>query len=312
MKVDGLVQIWGTSDSRLSDTFRIRRTELKLSGQVHPKVKWTVMIDPAKTLTQNSSGAINQSSRILQDAFLSTPLGAKVQLDVGQFKVPTSEEGARSSAQLDTVERALLSVRGKWGDIRDVGLLARGGFSQGEYQLGVFNGEGLNTTDVNDHKDFAGRVVFKPQTLPGLELGVSTYQGERGATRVPNRRVGGELRYLRDPFVLKAEYMTGRDNVSTSTLSDRLGWFVLDGYSLDKKHQLVVRYDLWDSNADVSGDKENDWLLGMNWFMEKHNAKFQVNFVRKRFETGAAAALAGYSDGTREVNQLLANFQAAF
>jgi len=311
IKFDGLVQMWGSTDGKKSDTFRARRTELKFSGQVHPKVKWAVMFDPAKTLTQNKDKDIVQSSRTLQDAFLTLLLGEKTQLDVGQYKLPTSEEGLRSSAQLDTVERSLISVRGKWGDIRDLGVMLRGSFDNGEYQLGVFNGEGQNVTDANDSKDVAARVVFKPSTTPGLELGLSTYQGKRGAEKATNRRVGAEARFLSDPWVLKAEYMTGRDNVSSSTLADREGWFLLAGYSLDAKRQIVARYDVWDPDTDLSGDQEQDWLLGMNWFLAKHNAKFQLNLVRKNFgATGAAAA--GYPAGTRHVNQLLTNFQIAF
>jgi len=312
IKFDGLAQVWGTSDSKANDTFRIRRTEIKFSGQVHPKLKWAVMFDPAKTLSQNASGAIVQSSRPLQDALLTVPLGTRSQLDAGQYKVPTSEEGMRSAAQLDTVERSMISVRGKWGDIRDIGLMLRGGFDQGEYQAGMFNGEGQNTTDANDRKDAAARVVFKPEGTPGLELGVSTYQGKRGAAKVTNRRVGGELRWLRDPCTLKAEFMTGRDNVSTSTLSDRRGWYVLAGYALDPKRQLVARYDVWDPDTDATGDREKDLLLGMNWFLEKHNAKFQVNLVRKNFDAGTAGSQAGYPAGTRHVNQLLSNLQIAF
>jgi len=312
IKLDGLVQVWGTADSKAADTFRVRRTEIKFSGEATPRLKWAVMFDPSKSLSQTTDKTIVQSSRPLQDAILSWALSKQAQLDIGQYKVPTSEEGMRSSAQLDTIERSMISVRGKWGDIRDVGLMVRGAFQQGEYQVGVFNGEGQNVTDVSDRKDVAGRVVLKPKSAPGLELGLSTYQGKRGAAEVTNRRTGGELRFRRDPWVLKAEYMTGRDSVSTSSLSDRAGWYVLGGYSLDPKRQLVARYDVWDPGTDVSGDRESDLLLGMNWFLEKHNAKFQLNLVRKSFQTGAAAGLAGYPSDTRHVNQLLTNFQVAF
>jgi len=126
------------------------------------------------------------------------------------------------------------------------------------------------------------------------------------------RRIGGELLFVRAPFVLESEYMTGEDNVSTSTLTDKTGWYALAGYSLGPKKQVVARYDYWDPNTHLSGDAEDDLLLGLNWYLAKNNAKFQVNLVRKNFQSSVAALSAGFPADTDHANQLLANLQAAF
>ena len=110
IRFNGLLQAWlAGGDAGFKDTFRIRRAELKFSGDLGRTVGWAVMIDPSKSLgTTNGGGAtsINQASRVLQDAFLTVGRPAQLALTAGQFKVPISREGLESSAALDTVERA--------------------------------------------------------------------------------------------------------------------------------------------------------------------------------------------------------------
>ena len=106
-----------SSDGAVVDTFRIRRSELKLSGDISPQAKWVVMFDPIKT------------SAPLQDAFISLQASRYIGLDVGQQKVPLGFEGTQSSGRLDTVERTLFIADkargGGWGDVRDLGVITR-------------------------------------------------------------------------------------------------------------------------------------------------------------------------------------------
>src|SRR5258705_3088371 len=56
IKFNGLLQTWFLAgNGGLTDTFRIRRAELKFTGEISPHFKWTVMIDPAKYLTLNNT-----------------------------------------------------------------------------------------------------------------------------------------------------------------------------------------------------------------------------------------------------------------
>ena len=101
-----LLQAWyQAGDNDYNDTFRIRRAELKFTGDITPQVNWSVMIDPARALSVNntvvtvdgvpvvSNASINQSSRILQDAFITLKLSPAANLNVGQFKVPSAWKG---------------------------------------------------------------------------------------------------------------------------------------------------------------------------------------------------------------------------
>lgn len=303
IKFNGLLQAWYYSgDTGFDDTFRIRRTELKFTGEVNPQVKWTAMIDPSKGLSLNNtvttlSGtpvlretSVNQGSRILQDAFITLGYFKHLSLNIGQFKIPLSLEGLQSSAGLDT-ERALFAsdrVRGgSYGDIRDIGVMAYGPISsQLDYQLGVFNGSGdtQNDLDRNDQKAVAGRLVYKPAVAPGLQLGASGVWGNGERAERPRRdRLGAELLYQRGPLTLKGEYMTGKDGPIA-----RAGYYAHFAWHFTPQWEAIARYDTWDPDtADEStavSVTERDYIAGFNYFIDGSHVKLQFNYVRKTFE----------------------------
>jgi hypothetical protein len=188
LRFDGLLQGWyAAGNGGFHDTFRLRRSELKFSGEITPQVKWGVMLDLAKGLSVNNSyttingtkvlsdTSVNQASRILQDLYITLDYIKNVHVDVGQFKIPLSLEGLQSSATLETVERTMFIADrargGSYGDVRDFGVMIRGPIGkQVDYQLGLFNGSSENQNDVdkNDQKAVIGRLVVRPPFIKGL------------------------------------------------------------------------------------------------------------------------------------------------
>src|ERR1051325_8273641 len=71
-----------TGDPLTKDGFRLRKADLKFSGEISPKLRWRVSFDAAKVLTLNKTvteiddstaladAALDQRTRILQDAAL--------------------------------------------------------------------------------------------------------------------------------------------------------------------------------------------------------------------------------------------------
>lgn len=314
LTLSGLLQVWyigGMMDP--GRTFRIRRTELKLTGQFRKRMLWTVMIDPAKllglladTVTFEDSvfierPVINQATRVLQDAFLTLQVAKPVALDIGQRKVPLSLEGLQSSATLKTVERALfLSDRargGDLGDVRDIGVMAHGSISKRfEYMAGIFNGlgENQNTVDFDDAVAPAARIIVRPGFLEGLQLGASGGWDPIDDDLVelpprpffPRYRLGADVLYDRGRFTLQSEVMSGRD-----LHRDRLGAYGLVAYRITSKFEVVAQFDTW--NPDTSDDdnpattSERDWLVGLNYYAQRNNLKFQANLIQKTFSNDA-------------------------
>ncbi len=301
VKFNGLVQVWyAAADQGFNDTFRIRRTELYLSGDITKKARWQVMVDPSKSLaldvgTTSVSGtpvltsvAPTQSTRELQNAFLTFDLAKKLQLNAGQFKLPLSLEGLQSSGKLDTVERALfLSDRargGNYGDVRDIGLMILGAAGpQVDFQAGIFNGlaESQNELDRNNQKAFAGRLVGRP--VGDLQLGLS---GARGNGALRRDRLEAELQFVRGPLRLKSEFVTGHDGSL-----HRRGLYGHAGYRFWPKVETVFRVDGWDPDTDSEATQasvsELDYIAGVNVFLSRHNLKLQLEYLRKTFGSDA-------------------------
>lgn len=325
--LDGLVQVWYLENQPEFDrTFRIRRTELRLTGTFTRRIKWTVMIDPSRALDfirdstfVNDSIVIptvevNQTSRILQDAYITVDISRSLNIDVGQRKVPLSFEGLQSSAELKTIERALMfSDRRRGGDladVRDIGVMAYGGItSHIDYQAGVFNGLGENQNNVNTKDALAvvARVVFKPG-VPGLQFGVSGgVNGRADAAErrklpfVPRNRLGVEGYFQGGRWTAQSELMTGRDDEQT-----RLGTYALAAYHITSITEIVAQIDYFDPDLSRSDDRltasELDFLLGANFYVIENNLKLQANAVVKTFgDAGPASRLT-----------LLFNFQVSW
>ena len=195
IQFDGLMQQWlvGADGGGAASTARIRRMELKFAGEVRPNVRWTVMVDPAKSLSVNTTSVngttvatgVNQSSNILQDAFITYVAGPHLSVDVGQEKIPISMEGLRSSSQLLTIERSIMNTlptnSGRMGDIRDTGIQVRGSYPQVEYTVAVMNDTGPRQNDVenNNRKDAMYRLVYRGLRSARIGFGGDAPHGQR-------------------------------------------------------------------------------------------------------------------------------------
>lgn len=305
IRFNGILQTWLTSGNEgFHDSFRLRRAQLRFSGELNPKVKWTIMIDPAKTLLANLSFAdinrartlsdvrLDQSSRLLQEAYLTLDYVPKVHFDLGQLKVPLSLELLQQASTLDTVERALFisdRLRGGIGVARDTGLMIRGHLHpQVDYQLGLFNGSGehQNEADRNDQKALIGRVVFRPPFIKGLQIGASGAWGDgQRPDRPRHDRAGGEVLFDRSGFRFKSELMTITDGDT-----HRLGYYAHLGYRITPKLEPIFRFDSFDPNTGLetglANVTERDYIAGFNYYINENRLKLQMNYLRRTFESG--------------------------
>lgn len=302
IRFDGLLQGWFASgDKAFRDTFRLRRAQLRFTGDINSNVRWVVMLDAAKALSVSNSftdinglpavieSRVDQFSRILQDAYIRLDYSDKARVEMGQFKVPISLEMNQQASSLDTVERALfISDPRGIGVARDLGVMVRGRvLPQLDYQFGVFNGSGesQNEVDRNQRKAFIGRVAFRP--FRGLQLGASgAWAGDGSRLDSPRRdRLGGEVLFNRDKFRIKSEVMALVD-------SDvhRLGYYAHFAYRVAPRFEPIFRFDSFDPNTGIEnraiGATERDYIAGFNYFLAESRVKLQMNYLRKTFDNG--------------------------
>ncbi len=290
LELSGYTQVSYTYTDEGINGFRIRRARVGLKGEILKKINYALQIDAAK-------------SPVLLDARVEISFSPYARLALGQFKVPFSLENLTSSSALDTINRSqtvenLCPGRDTRTQGRDIGVTLSGKFSRIEYNLGVFNGSGSNRTDSNEQKDIAGRLGFYPFDF--LTLSLSHYQGKStlfaGAPPVDRDRTGVDIFLVHEQLSVKGEYIAARDYQT-----DKYGWYIQGGYFLvPDKIQAIVKYDSYDLNRNIQGDRTDVITLGLNWFFSKIT-KLQINYEHHREE------LMGTSE-----NVILAQFQAGF
>lgn len=304
VRIGGLLQLWyAQGDGGFQNTFRVRRAELKVAGDVSSRARWGITVDVARALSTNNATtdvngvsvvtgtSVNQASRILVDALIALALPARHELDVGQFKIPVGlEGGVQSPAVLETVERALYTSDrargGIYGDSRDVGILLRGPSGDDvEYAVGVFNGVGENQNDIdrNQAKAVVGRVVARVPFIRQLAVGASgAFTTKTQPDTLIRQRAGAEARFVAGPFMVKSEYMSGRDGVRRGA-----GWYGHLGYSLTPRLNLIARHDVFDPDLEretsLIDARERDWIAGFTYDVAALNVRLQMNYLRKTF-----------------------------
>lgn len=290
LKLNGFTQVSYTHWEEGASEFRIRRARVGLKGDVFKNINYRLQIDATK-------------SPILLDAIVEFSLSSHLGLRIGQFKVPFSLENLASSSSLDTINRSqpvekLCPGRdiGSYG--RDIGVMASGKFSKVECFLGIFNGSGINKGDLNKQKDIAARLVLHP--LDFIQVAAAFYKGQytsdAGQGPVRRDRSGIEVFLNRSRFSLKGEYIFAKDDQTS-----RDGWYVQAGcFILSKKLQSIIKYDSYDKDREMAGDRSEVMTIGLNLFFTE-NTKFQINYELHREESG-----------NRSNSVLLAQFQAGF
>jgi hypothetical protein len=301
MEIHGFIQVYYRSGDPLTkDGYRLRKADLKFSGQVSPNIRWRVGFDAAKVLQlSKTSGLIDdtlalfdvaadQRTRMLQDAALTWIANPYLAVDIGQQIVPLSLEGTISTSKVETVERTLfITERSRatgLGDVREIGISANGTTPQGiEYHIGTFNetGESAGTTDLNDQKSIIGRIVYHPLFFRHLSIGGSGgFEG--GAREVRRERGGTEVEFKNPLVTLRTETMAARDGDLR-----RFGWYSLGALRPTGTLQFVARYDSWDRDrtheTSLTNAYERQVSVGASYLIDGTSAKIAFNLVRQTF-----------------------------
>ena len=165
------------------------------------------------------------------------------------------------------------------------------------YQVGVYNGEGINEKDKDNRKDIIGGVWVMP--IKGLRIGAFGWTGSRGAMLDP---LTGETRSVeKNRYALSAEYSTGEymfraeylhsqgwgaakaaNNVREIDYSkgDKAdGWYAFGIVPVIKsKLHAKARYQCYRSTKEWSSAKTS-YEIGLNYFFTK-NLEMHLEYAR--------------------------------
>jgi len=289
-KHTGYAQARYVIDNYGPDSFQLYRARVGLEGEVFKDIRFKFLFEAART-------------PLLLDAAIEFSLVKNGFLRVGQFKVPFSQENLLSAALMDTINFAqvvgkLVPGRDNSANGRDIGVIADYKFDTFEAVVGLFNGSGINKSDVDEKKDFAGRLTWG--ATKNLSVGGSVYLGHTipanaTAPVFQRNRFGLETAFQYSDFMVKAEYVYGQDDLKSAS-----GWYLLGGwFAVPKKLQVVVRYDTYNKDLDLAGDRNDILLVGANWFFTP-KVKLQLNCELARPEAAGmkfSALLAQFQIG---------------
>jgi hypothetical protein len=185
---------------------------------------------------------------------------------------------------------------------RDIGIQMQGSlFPQHDghrllhYQLGIYNGEGINKKDADNKKDLIGGLWLMP--IQGLRIGAFGWtgtkaeinmttvdaQGNTGSTTlksVRKNRYALSAEYDKDEYTFRAEYIHSQGWGTNEAWGDKAdGWYAFGIVPVIKsKLHAKARYNVYRRSADWQSAKTM-YEIGANYYFNK---KLQLNFEYAR------------------------------
>lgn len=226
-----------------SNSFNIRLGRLILDANPHPD--WT-----ARVQFQYSGSTADFSSSIrVVDVFAEWKKYEFFKVKGGQFKRPFTFENP-----MNPIDQSFMSYSqnvSKFAGFadrdgegasngRDIGLQFQGDFlknSNGRnllhYQVGVFNGQGINQKDVDQQKDVIGGVWVMP--IKGMRIGAFGYEGSYARkssdgvlVKLPQHRYAFSGEYKANDWTLRSEYIHSTGKAFSKTENSKSDRSVVD------------------------------------------------------------------------------------
>lgn len=293
----GMVQYQASDQEDAENNgFNLRLVRMALEGRAHKDFYWKAQMqingntyDPDKSKTDIR----------LVDLFGEWQKYEFFKVKAGQFKRPFTFEnpmhpitqGFMSYSQNVTKLAGFSDRTGEQGSNgRDIGLQVQGDFLKNDngrnllhYQVGVFNGEGINQKDRDNRKDIIGGLWVVPGT--GLRIGAFGWTGTRAAVGEKNRYAfSGE--YAKDDWTFRTEYIHSQGWNATHTIDKADGIYALCIAPVQKnKFHVKARYDLY-REAKEWGQSKTMYEVGADYVFTKN---LQVNLEYARVNDRTAA-----------------------
>ena len=316
-----------TQEGAKSNSFNLRLGRIALDGRVFNDWYWKMQLQ-----VNGNTATLGSSPRIV-DLFVEWQKFPFAMVKVGQFKRPFTFENPMHPIDQGFMNysqnvSALAGFSDRTGmqasNGRDIGIQLQGDFlknSEGRnllhYQVGVFNGQGINTGDVDQQKDIIGGFWVMP--IQGLRIGAFGWTGsyarkgnwtdldangnevvhQNEVRSLQQRRYALSAEYKANDWTVRSEYIhsTGQDfktrnqksgDTNDCTVNDAIGDKADGVYALaivpviKKKLYAKARYDMYRSNAEWNKAKTM-YEIGANYVFCKNlqiNAEFA--FVNDR------------------------------
>lgn len=231
------------SKTSKSNSFNLRLGRVSLDGRILDDWYWKAQLQ-----VNGNTSSLGASPRVV-DLFAEWQKYDYFRVKLGQFKNPFTfdnpihpiDQGFMSVAQ-SVLKLASFSDRAGAhpSNGRDIGIQVQGDFLKNNagrnlvhYQVGVFNGQGINTKDVDQQKNIIGGVWVMP--VNGLRLGWFGWTGsyarkgtwtdnagivQSGVRKLQQRRYAISAEYKANDWTLRSEYIHSTGYAFAKSLSN--------------------------------------------------------------------------------------------
>lgn len=279
--------------------FDLRSIRLYADGHVYRDFYYKLQMEV------NDAPGENKGPRVL-DAFVEWQKYTFFRVKLGQFKRSFGFENPMSPLVVGmgnysqaSLKLASISDRNGEGSYnkssgRDLGLQIQGDFLRAadghnwvHYQVGLFNGQGINHADKDHHKDLIGGMWFSP--VKDLCIGGFGWNGkytnekytgaENTLKSVKRVRWGAGLKYESD-WTVRGEYMSSVGGVVTdASVPDRSdAWYATVGVPVVKGLKVFGRYDCYRNDRHSWNSLCTNYGVSGNYTLGK-NLIFQLNYT---------------------------------
>ncbi len=301
----GMVQYQASDkDGAESNAFNLRLVRMALEGRAHEDFYWKVQMQ----INGNTYDPDKSSTDIrLVDLFGEWQKYEFFKVKAGQFKRPFTFEnpmhpitqGFMSYSQ-NVSKLAGFSDRcgGNASNGRDIGVQIQGDFLKNaegrnllHYQVGAFNGEGINQKDKDNRKDIIGGMWVMP--VKGMRIGAFGWTGSRAGVGEKNRyALSGE--YAQNDWTFRTEYIhsQGWNAAHTSDKADGIYALCIAPIQKNKMH-VKARYDLY-REAKEWGQSKTMYEVGADYMFTK-NLQINLEYARVNDRTIANADKHNYN-----------------
>ena len=290
-KISGLVNVrysWNDADQ---DThgFDVRRIRLAATGRLNDKLDYKFQAE-------------YETSVKVIDAFLRYKISPEIGIQIGQFKVPYSQETLYGPATwLVQDNPAVVSKLNGYNDLsglksngRDVGFILYGGFLHQEsgfdvirYKTGVFNGNGINVKDNNKRKDYAALLYISPVKSLSLTAGYydGAYRTKGDVEDIKRQRTSAGFEWKDDKLTVRSEYIHGTTGNQKSD-----GVYAQVAYFVSPKVQPLVSYDFFEADTELRRT-QNNYQIAVNILPVKH-LRIQAGWTYTHYNSGESVSAA--------------------
>lgn len=299
-----------------ANSFNLRLARISLDGRILNDFYWKAQIQ-----INGNTSQLGSSPRVV-DLFAEWQKYTYFRVKAGQFKRPFTfenpmhpiEQGFMGYSQIiNNIAGFTDRAGGHSSNGRDIGVQVQGdllpnasGRNLLHYQVGVFNGQGINVSDVDQQKDLIGGLWLMP--VKGMRIGAFGWTGsyarkyswkdEANVThneirRLPQRRYAFSADYVVNDWTFRTEYAhsTGlafknryqkpsdANDITLSNYGDKAqGVYALVIAPIIKNRlHAKARYDMYQPSGDASKQK-TQYELGLDYVFS-YNLKLSGEYA---------------------------------